>query len=124
LGERDRAASYYDLVVECIERTGVICAGFQDSRLPQRTAGIAATDRRLWDDAEAHFRIALRQSEELPHLPEQAHTRRFFARMLFERDGSGDRAEATRMATEAGDLYRRMGMPRHFGWAVGLLDGS
>jgi tetratricopeptide (TPR) repeat protein len=122
LGERDRAASYHDLVVECIERTRAICAGFQDSRLTHRTAGIAAMAGHSWDDAEVHFRTALRQAEELPHLPEQAHTRRFFARMLLERNGPGDRAEATRMAAEAADLYRRMGMPRHFELAAGLLD--
>lgn len=121
LGERDRAASYYDLVVECIERTRAICSGFQDSRLPQRTAGIAATAGRSWDNAETHFRTALRQAEELPHLPEQAHTRRFFARMLLERNGPGDRAAATRMATEATDLYRQMGMSRHAELAAGLL---
>ena len=121
LGERDRAASYYDLVVEGIESTRAICAGFQDSRLPCRTAGIAATAGHSWDDAEAHFRTALRQAEELPHIPEQAHTRRFFARMLLERDGPGDRAEATQMAAEAADLYRRMGMPRQLAMVEALL---
>ena len=113
LGERDRAASYYDLVVECIEGTRVICAGFQDSRLPHRTAGIAAMAGRSWDAAEHHFRTALRQAEELPHLPEQAHSRRFYAEMLLDRDSAGDRAEAARVGAEAADLYRRMGMPRH-----------
>jgi hypothetical protein len=82
-------------------------------RLPDRVAGIAAMAGRCWDDAEAHFRTALRVAEELPHLPEQAHTRRFFAAMLLGRDGPGDRAEAAQLATEAADLYRRMGMPRH-----------
>jgi tetratricopeptide (TPR) repeat protein len=72
LGERDRAASYYDLVLECIERTQTTCAGFHDSRLPQRTAGIAATAARRFDDAERHFRTALRQAAELPHRPEEA----------------------------------------------------
>jgi hypothetical protein len=117
LGERDRAASYYDLVVDCIGRTGVICAGFEDCRLPQRTAGIAAMAGRSWDIAEDHFRTALRQAGELPHLPEQAHTRRFFAQMLLERGGSGDRAEGIGMAAEAADLYRQMGMPRHLAMA-------
>jgi class 3 adenylate cyclase/tetratricopeptide (TPR) repeat protein len=124
LGERDRAASYYDLVVECIERTRAICAGFQDSRLAHRAAGIAAMAGRAWDDAEVHFRTALRQAEELPHLPEQAHTRRFFAHMLLERDRPGDRAEATQMAVEAANLYRRMGMPRHLELAASLLNAS
>jgi class 3 adenylate cyclase/tetratricopeptide (TPR) repeat protein len=120
LGEHDRAAGLYDLVVECIERTGSVCPHYNDMRLPERTAGIAATAGRCWDDAEEHFRTALRQAEELPHLPEQAHTRRFFAGMLLERDGPGDRTEAARMAAEAVDLYRRMGMPRHLELAAGL----
>ena len=124
LDERDRAASYYDLVLECIERTQTICASFHDWRLLHRRAGIAAMAGRSWDDAEVHFRTALRQAEELPHLPEQAHTRRFFAQMLLDRDGPGDRAEATQMAAEAADFYRRMGMPRHFELAVGLLHAS
>ena len=34
LGERDRAAGLYDLVVECIERTGAICPNYNDMRLP------------------------------------------------------------------------------------------
>ena len=124
LDERDRAASYYDLVLECIERTQTICASFHDWRLLQRRAGIAAMAGRSWDDAEGHFRTALRQAEELPHLPEQAHTRRFFAQMLLERDGPGDRAEAAQLAAEAADLYRRMGMPRHVELAAGLLNAS
>ncbi|HEU5447814.1 MAG TPA: hypothetical protein VFW57_02280, partial [Acidimicrobiia bacterium] len=124
LDERDRAASYYDLILECIERTQTICASFHDWRLLQRRAGIAAMAGRSWDDAEVHFRTALRQAEELPHLPEQAHTRRFFAQMLLERGGPRDRAEATTMAAEAADLYRRMGMPRHVELAAGLLNAS
>ena len=113
LGEHDRAADLYDLVVESMERTRSVCPHYNDMRLPDRVAGIAAMAGRCWDDAEEHFRTALRVAEELPHLPEQAHTRRFFAAMLLERDGPGDRVEATRLATEAADLYRRMGMPRH-----------
>ena len=124
LGEHDRAAGFYDLVVECIEGTRTICSSYYDMRLPERAAGIAAAAGRCWDDAEQHFRTALGQAAELPHLPEAAHTRRFFATMLLERDGPGDRDEATRMATEAVDLYRRMGMPRHLELAAGLLDGS
>ncbi|MDQ3944070.1 MAG: AAA family ATPase [Actinomycetota bacterium] len=112
-GERDRAGDYYDLVVECLERTEVVCANSADCRLLERAAGIAAMAGRCWDDAEGHFRTALRQAEELPHRPEAAHTRRFFAQMLLERDGPGDRAEATQLVNEAEALYRRMGMPKH-----------
>jgi DNA-binding SARP family transcriptional activator len=113
LGEHDRAAGFYDLVVECIERTRAICPNYNDMRLPERTAGIAAAAGGCWDKAEGHFRTALRQAAELPHLPEAAHTRRFFAAVLLERDGPGDRAEATALMAEARDLYTSMGMPRH-----------
>jgi len=113
LGERDRAAGFYDLVVECIERTRTVCPNYNDMRLPERAAGIAAAAGRHWDDAEQHYRTALRQAAELPHLPEAAHTRRFFAGMLLERAGPGDEAEAALLIKEARDLYHSMGMPKH-----------
>ena len=120
LGEKERAGRYYDLVVECLELTGVICPTSFDCRLLERVAGIAAMAARCWDDADGHFRTALRQAEELPHRPEAAHTRRFFAEMLLERDGPGDRAEATQLIAEARDSYRRMGMAKHLAMAEGL----
>jgi tetratricopeptide (TPR) repeat protein len=124
LGEHDRAGAFYDLVVECIDRTRTICPNYNDMRLPQRAAGIAAAAGHRWNDAEKHFRTAVRQAAELPHLPEQAHTRRFFADMLLQRNAPGDRAEAAQMAAEAAELYRRMGMPRHFELVAGLVDAS
>jgi tetratricopeptide (TPR) repeat protein len=125
LGEHERAAGFYDLVVECIERTRTICPNYNDMRLPERAAGIAAAAGRRWDDAEGHYRRALRQADELPHLPEAAHTRRFFATMLLDRDRPGDRAEAAALIAEARDLYRRMGMPKHAAMvdALAVPDG-
>jgi tetratricopeptide (TPR) repeat protein len=120
LGERERAGDYYDLVVECLELTKVVCCNSTDCRLLERVAGIAAMAGRCWDDAEGHFRTALRQADELPHRPEAAHTRRFFAEMLLERDGPDDRADAARLLKEAEDLYRRMGMPKHLAMVQGL----
>ncbi len=113
LGERDRAAALYDGVLECMDETRTVCPNSTDCRLIERTAGIGAMAARCWDDAEGHFRAALRLAEELPHRPEAAHTRRFFAQMLLERDGPGDRLEATQLITEAAELYRQMGMSRH-----------
>ena len=113
LGERDRAAALYEVAIECRDRTGSITPHYIDCRLIERTAAIAATAARNYEVAEGHFRTALRQATELPHVLEQAHTRRFYATMLLERDGPGDRVEASRLRGEAADLYRRMGMPRH-----------
>jgi len=122
MGEYDRAGGFYDLVVDCLERTDTVCAHYNDMRLTERAAGIAATAARRWDSAEHHFRTALSQAERLPHLPEQAHTRRWYARMLLDRGGPADREEAARPATEATDLYRRMGMPRHVAMADALTE--
>ncbi len=121
LDERSRADALYELVLEYLARTGAVCQLFFDLRLLQRVAGIAAHSARRFDDAERHYRIALQQAAELPHVPEQAHTRRFYAGLLLERDAPGDRAEAATLATEAAELYRRMGMPRHLALAEALL---
>jgi hypothetical protein len=40
--------------------------------------------------------------------------------MLLERDEPGDRTQAARLATEAADLYRRMGMPKHLAMVKAL----
>ena len=121
LGEHDRAAACHDLVLECMERTRTICAGWHDLRLVQRAAGIAALAGRRWEEAEAHFVTALGQAESLPHRPELAHTRRFYGQMLLERNGAGDRKQAEAFLSQAVEDYRRMGMPRHEELAASLL---
>jgi hypothetical protein len=121
LGEHSRAGDLYPVMAECIERTAVVCLIYFDGRLLQRAAGIAAHSAGRFDDAERHFRTALRQAADLPHLPEQAHTNRFYARMLIDRDSPGDRTEAARLAARAGELYRRMGMPRHLAMVENLI---
>jgi tetratricopeptide (TPR) repeat protein len=121
LGERDRAARLYPDLVDMFEHTGVICPGYEDARLYERAAGIAAMAGEEWDLAERHFQAALRQAAELPHRIEEAHTRRWYARMLLDRAGPGDRTEAARVAGEAAALYRRMGMPRHQAIVEGLM---
>jgi len=120
LGEHHRAAELHPMVEAALD-AGFVCSPMFDCRLIRRTAGIAASSARRFDDAERHFRIALQQAAELPHLPEQAHTRRFYAAMLRERDAPGDRAEADRLVVEAADLYRRMRMPRHLALAEALM---
>lgn len=113
LDELEAAAELYPLVRWCIERTGSVTVVQPDGRLLERSAGMAAAAGSNWDAAEAHFITALEQAEALPHIPEQAHTRRFYAAMLLRRDGPGDRDEASRLLAEAEALYRGMGMPKH-----------
>ena len=121
LDERDRAGATYRAIVDCIDRTGVVLATFDDGRLIQRAAGIAALAGRDFAAAEGHFRTALKQAETIPHRIEEAHTRRWYGEMLLERGGPGDRAEAERVLTAAIEDYERMGMPKHRALAEGLL---
>jgi class 3 adenylate cyclase/tetratricopeptide (TPR) repeat protein len=119
LGERDRAAALYPALVGVFQRTGVICPAYDDGRLYERAAGIAALAGCQWELAEEHFRTALRQGAELPHRLEEAHTRRWYGQMLLERGGPGDREQADEVLHQATRDYQRMGMPRHQELAAG-----
>jgi hypothetical protein len=84
-------------------------------------AGMAAAAGGLWDKAEEHYQTALRQAHELPHRLPQPEVRRWYARMLIDRDGPGDRDKARELPTEAIAMYRRIGMPKHIEMAEALL---
>ena len=112
LGDRDEPAGWHDLVVEA-RATGAVATSYIDGRLLERVAGIAATAAEKWDAAEAHFLLALRQGDELPHQVERLETRRFYAQMLTERVGPGDMARARTLLDEAVEGYTTLRMPRH-----------
>ena len=56
----------------------------------------------------------------IPHRLQQPEVRRWYARMLIERDESGDRDKARQLLGEAIDGYRALGMPRHLEMAEEL----
>ncbi len=120
IGERDRAAGLYPLLREYMDSTGVILLCFA-SCLLARVAAIGAAAGRQWDLAEEHFSTALRQAEELPFVTEGAETRRWYAQMLLDRNGPGDRDRARSLVEEAIPVYGRIGMPRHEELARTLL---
>ena len=111
LGERDDAAELYPLTVEAIA-TGTV-AEFQTVTLFQTGAGIAAAAGDQWDVAEEHYQIALRQAHDLPRRIDQPEARRWYARMLIDRNGPGDRDKARTLLGEALESYEQLGMPRH-----------
>jgi DNA-binding SARP family transcriptional activator len=121
LGEWDRAAALYPIVVDVFERTGVVTPAYEDGRLYERAAGIAASAARRWDAAEQHFRRAIQQAAKLPHRLEEAHSRRFYAAMLLRRDSPGDPEHARQLLAQAVADYRRMGMPRHITLAEAMI---
>ena len=119
IGERDEAARLCPQVLEAAE-TGNIAMWLTD-RLIQTTADIAAAAGEQWEKAEEHYQTALRQAHELPHKIEQPEVRRWYARMLLDRDASGDRDKARALLTEAIGMYRGIGMPKHVEMAETLL---
>jgi tetratricopeptide (TPR) repeat protein len=119
LGEKSEAAKLYPLLQEAMHM-GIILRGW-DMRLLETLAGIAAGAGGDWAKAEDHFRTALRRAEELPDIIEQPEVRRFYARMLLDRNAPGDRQKARQFLTEALEMYRRLGMPKHLEMAEALL---
>jgi tetratricopeptide (TPR) repeat protein len=120
LGEREEAARLYPLILEAID-TGTIIR-WPDARLLQSVAGMAAAAGKQWDKAATHYQTALRQAHELPVIIEQPEVRRWYARMLIDRNAPGDRDKARELLTEAIAMYRRIGMPKHVEMAQALLS--
>ncbi|MDP7340698.1 MAG: hypothetical protein QGI10_14370 [Vicinamibacterales bacterium] len=51
----------------------------------------------------------------------QPETRRWYARMLLDRNGAGDKDKARTLLDEAIEMYGTLGMPRHHDMAKGML---
>ncbi len=63
----------------------------------------------------------MRQAHEQPVVIEQPEVRRWYARMLIDRGGPGDRAKARELLAEAVAMYRKIGMPKHIEMAEAML---
>jgi len=122
LGQADVAASLYPMVLEALD-TGTVTE-FQTMELLQTGAGTAAAAGGQWEEAEGHYRTALRQAHELPHRIAQLEVRRWYARMLLDRKASGDADRARTLLDEAQESYEQLGMPRHVAMARDLLKSA
>jgi len=120
LDRREEAAKLYPLTVEAID-TGTIVLVWHEALL-QKIAGIAAAAGEQWEHAEQHFETALRQAQEIPNRIEQPEVRRWYARMLIDRNAPDDREKAHKLLAEAIESYRQIGMPRHLELAEELLS--
>jgi tetratricopeptide (TPR) repeat protein len=122
LGEGKRVAELYPLVREAIEIQGVDGVVMTEGApLPQKAAGIAASQGKQWEIAERHFQTALRHAHEMPHKMEQPEVRRWYAKMLIDRDAPGDGDKARKLLKEAIEAYREIGMPKHIEMAEEML---
>ena len=121
LGEREAVAELYPLALDAIETGAVV--SFHSHYLLQRVAGIAATGGPQWEQAEIHYQTAFKQAHEIPFRSEQPEVRRWYAQMLLDRNGPGDRDKARTMLGEAVEMYETIGMPRHLEMAREMLKG-
>ncbi|RJP20710.1 MAG: hypothetical protein C4520_11175 [Candidatus Abyssobacteria bacterium SURF_5] len=119
LDEWSEASRFYPLALEATATGNIIRVSFDG--LVQTTAGIAAMAGRQWDKAEEHYQTALRQAHEVPHKIEQPEVRRWYARMLIERNASGDKEKARALLSEAVQMYGTIGMPKHLEIAEELM---
>ena len=60
-------------------------------------------------------------AHEIPVVIGQPETRRWYARMLIDRDEPGDRDKAHELLTEAVAMYNEIGMPKHVEMAEAML---
>jgi tetratricopeptide (TPR) repeat protein len=107
-GENEEAARLYPLIDALIERDLGHCEftfGIHD-----RFAGMAAAAAQDWDNAERHYRRAQKLADSQPHRVDKARVRFWYARMLLERNGTGDRNLAKKFLAEARELGNEMGL--------------
>jgi tetratricopeptide (TPR) repeat protein len=121
LHDAQRAATLYELLLPYAERTVVVgyahtCFGSVSLHL-----GLLAATMSRWDEAVQHFEYALEMNTRLGARPYLAHTQHGYARMLIDRDASGDRDKAFRLLTEAVAMYGEIGMPKHVEMAERML---
>ena len=121
LGESKDAADLYPLVLKWIQK-GVVVSW--QLRLWQMVAGIAAACAERWDAAQDHFEAAIRQAHEWPHKIAQPEVRRWYVRMLLDRNASGDRDRAGTRLGEAIEMYGQIGMPRSVEMARERLNSA
>jgi tetratricopeptide (TPR) repeat protein len=122
LGERHEAAALYPVVLDVVESGNVW--RIYDGQMIHTIAGIAAAAGRHWDAAEKHFEVAIRTAQELADRIDDTHARRFYARMLLDRDAEGDRVAAQKLLIEALETYRDIGMPKHVEMTDALLAAA
>jgi tetratricopeptide (TPR) repeat protein len=106
-----RAAILYDTLLPHADRMlmvglNCVCMGSMTLWL-----GMLAATMQRWDDAVGHFEAAIETNARIGARPFLARSQHEYARMLIERDESGDRDKAKELWTEATATYRELGMP-------------
>jgi tetratricopeptide (TPR) repeat protein len=122
LGDTRRAALLYNLLLPFAGRLltaayNVVCLGSIAHWL-----GLLAGTLKRWDAAVAHFEAAIETNARVGARPYLARSQHEYARMLIERDASGDKEKAQNLLTEATSTYHELGMPTFLVSAETLLE--
>jgi DNA-binding SARP family transcriptional activator len=109
LGERERAATLYELLLPYADRVAV---GYPEISLGSvsRFLGIAASTTGRFDEAARHFEDALAMNERIGARPWLARTQDDYAQMLLARGDPGDEEKARSLLDGARATYRELGM--------------
>jgi tetratricopeptide (TPR) repeat protein len=109
LGDGGRAAILYGLLSPFAGRN-VSAGGDASIGSAARGLGVLASMLQRWEEASRHFEEALERNAAMGARPWVAHTEHDYARMLFHRDGVGDRERAAELLTGALDTSRELNM--------------
>jgi len=110
LGDQERAAKLYELLLPYAGRNvvtgpGVACAGSTS-----RYLGLLAGTLSRWDESERHFQEALEMDARMGARPFVAFGQQMYADMLARRDGAGDRDKALDLLGQALEAAEEIGM--------------
>ncbi|CAN5641323.1 AAA family ATPase [soil metagenome] len=112
MDDEQRSATVYELL---LPYSGLnIFAGYAQYSMGavDHYLGLLAATMRDWDSAEPHFASALALNERWEFVPAAAYTRYAWAGMLHQRNGAGDRAQASELLAQALAAARKLGMIR------------
>ena len=110
-GFSDDAAALAPLIEHALEH-GPDWITF-DGRIVRTRAAVAAAAGGHWEAAERHFAVAEQHVKQMDNRLEETELLRLRARMLLERAGPGDAAQAAKLQEKALNDYRGFGMPTY-----------
>ncbi|MFP5318537.1 MAG: ATP-binding protein [Acidimicrobiia bacterium] len=121
-GDLRLVPTLYDLLRPRSGQTVVVGLAIASLGPVDRYLGILAGLGHRWDDAAAHFEMAIEVGSARLRSPTwEGHTRVDFAEMLTRRGGAGDRERAREMAEAAAATAARLPLPRVLTRARALL---
>lgn len=122
LQDTARAARLYQILLPFAEQCVVVGPGVACLGSVARFLGQLATTLSRWEEAEAHFTMALQRNAHLGARPALAQTQRHYAAMLLLRQEPGDREQAITLLHQALTVGQELAMDDHVQQTRALLE--